>query len=178
MSDDKKQDSVNFPDNLLSEETFDEKICAMTNELAEFKAQANENFNLFLRAKADLENMKKRTDKEIENVIKYSNKKILLALLPLIDGLESRISGNIAEVDREGLQIFYKMLLNLLEEYNVKKIDTEFDLDFDPLKHEVISVVEHDEYDNKINTVLQSGYTLYDQILRYSKVTIFKRKTI
>lgn len=176
MSDEKKKDDFNFTDNVLLKESEDDKIFALTTELEEFKIKADENFNLFLTARADLDNMKKRTDKEVENIIKYSNKKILLSLLPLIDSVEARLSGNVADVDREGFEIFYNMLFKLLEEYHVEKIHAACGIDFDPLKHEAISIVEHDEYDNKINTVVQCGYILYDQILRYSKVTIFKKK--
>jgi molecular chaperone GrpE (heat shock protein) len=67
------------------------------------------------------------------------------------------------------------MLLSLLDEYNVKKVLAEKYLAFDPLKHEVVAIVDDTEYDNQICDILQNGYTLYDQTLRYSKVTVFKK---
>ena len=101
---------------------------------------------------------------------------LFMDLIPLLDSLEACLKNNNIEHDREGIKIFYKMLNSVLEKYNVKKIATEINSEFDPLLHEVISVVENTEFDNKVNTVVQAGYVLYDQVLRYSKVTIFKKK--
>lgn len=155
--------------------TFEDMIENLKKENDRLNIQVAENFDSFLRAKAEVENIKKRTNKEIDNIIKYSNKNIFLDLLPLLDSLDACLN-NINVSNKSDIKIFHDMLLVVLEKYNVTKIIAEVGSFFDPLIHEVISIIEHDEFDNKICNIVQSGYKLHDQILRYSKVTIFKKK--
>lgn len=160
----------------LNNSSENDQIVILKNEIDALNITVNKNYDLYLRAKAEVENIKKRTEKEIDSIVKYSNKKIILDLLPLLDSLEACLNNKDEKNDREGLVIFYKMLLSVLNRYNVEKIDVESNFDFDPLKHEAISTVDSLEYDNKVSEVIQNGYTLFDQVLRYSKVIIFKKK--
>ncbi len=155
----------------------DENIL-LKNDIEFFKNKSKENFDLFLRAKAETENIKKRTDREIDNIVKYANKKIFLDLLPILDSLEACLNNKNEDHYKEGMNLFYKMFNNILEQYSVKKINIGDDIDFDPTKHEVINIVDSNDYDGKISEVKQQGYTLNDQVLRYSKVTIFKKKKV
>ena len=63
--------------------------------------------------------------------------------------------------------------MNFFEKNDVRKIDVTEYSNFDPSKHEVVSTVENDVYDNVISSIFQSGYILHDQVLRYAKVSIF-----
>jgi len=157
-----------------------EKTNDLLNELNKSKNEAAENWNLFVRAKAELENIKKRTNKEIINATKYSHKNIFVDLLPIFDSFESYLENekNKNEKNYTGIRLLYKMLISVLNKNNVKKIEIKKYTDFDPLKHEVISIIKHKIHDNKILSVFQSGYTLHDQIIRYSKVLILKKDTI
>lgn len=175
MSEDKNNidNDNNLENNITC--TSENMIEDLKKEIGRLNIQVAENFDSFLRAKAEVENIKKRTSKEIDNIIKYSNKNIFLDLLPLLDSLDACLN-NTNVSNESDIKIFHDMLLVMLEKYNVTQITAEVGSFFDPLIHEVISVIEHDEFDNKICSIVQSGYKLHDQILRYSKVTIFKKK--
>ncbi|HIH2763518.1 MAG TPA: nucleotide exchange factor GrpE [Candidatus Azoamicus sp.] len=152
---------------------LDEKLDILSNKVKVLEEEVKTNWELFLRARAEVENIKKRTDREIINITRYANKNIFLDLLPLLDSFEASLSK--ANNEDNVYFLFYKLLLNILEKYNVKKINVkEYDL-FDPSKHEVVSIVSNDIYDNIVSSVLQSGYELHDHVLRYVKVSIFKK---
>ncbi len=146
------------------------------SKIENLESKLEETYNLFLRSEADLDNLKKRSSREIEHSVRYANKKFLLDLLPLIDSLEACLNVKCKIDEDNDIVIFYKMLLSILNGFNLKQIIAKPYFEFDPLKHEAVSFVESDEHDNVICEVIQSGYTLYDQVLRYSKVTIFKKK--
>lgn len=147
----------------------------LKKDLDFFKSKSEENFDLYLRAKAEIDNVRKRTDREIDNILKHSNKKIILDLLPLMDSLDSCLKNDNTDKDREGLLIFQKMLKNIFLSNNVNVIDAFCESDFDPLKHEVVATISNSEVDNKISEVLQTGYMLNDKVLRYSKVIVLKK---
>lgn len=153
---------------------LEEKIELLLNKIKVLEEEVKNNWELFLRAKADVENIKKRTDKEIINVTKYSNKKVFIDLLPLLDSFETCLDKK-DNISFDSFFLFYKMLLNIFEKYDVKKIDIKEYSHLDPSKHEVVSVVNNDVYDNVISSVLQPGYELHDHILRYAKVSILKK---
>lgn len=151
------------------------QIEILSNKVKVLEEEVKDNWELFLRAKADIENLKKRTDKEIVNITKYANKNILLDLLPLLDSFEASFVNTSSDNNDSVYFLFYKLLLGIFEKYNVRKIRVkEYDF-FDPSKHEVVSTVDSDVYDTVISSVLQSGYELHDHVLRYVKVSIFKK---
>ena len=156
---------------------INEKFKILSENLIKFKSEATENWELFIRAKAEIENLKKQNEKEIFNSIKNSNKKILLDLLPVLDSLESCLENekNKNEKFYIGLNLIYKMFFLILNKNGLKKIDVKKYTPFDPTKHEAISIINSDIHDNKILSVFQAGYTFNNQVIRYSKVSIFKK---
>lgn len=157
---------------------INEKLKILSEDLVKFKFEAAENWELFIKAKAEIENLKKKNEKEISNSIKYSNKKILLDLLPVLDSLESCLENEKHKNEKFyiGLNLIYKMLFNALNKNGIQKIDVKKYTNFDPTKHEAISIINSDIYDNKILSVFQSGYMFHNQVIRYSKVSIFKKQ--
>ena len=157
---------------------FEEKITNLSKELQKIKTESNNNWNLFIRAKHEIENTKKRFEKEILNLKKYSNKNLFLDLLQILDSLESFIENENNKNNKNyfGNKLLYKMLIFILNKNNVKKIIIKKYSDFDPNKHEVITIVQNESYENKIFSIFQSGYMLNDQILRYAKVSLLKKK--
>lgn len=153
---------------------FEEKIKILSDRINFLESESKNNWDLFLRAKADLENLRKRADKEIVNITKYSNKNLFLDLLPLLDSFDACLEKK-EDISFNTFLLFHKLLLNLFEKYNVKKIDVKENSFLDPFKHEVVSIVNSDVYDNIICSILQSGYEIHDHILRYVKVSIYKK---
>ena len=169
MNNDKKIDKQN----LDLEKLVDE----LSNKLSKSEKEANENWELFIRAKAEIENITKRTENKIINIQKYSQKNMIMDLLPILDSFESCLENenNKSEKFYTGINLLYKMLISILNKHYVKKIHIEKYSDFDPQKHEVISIIKNDKYDNKILSVFQTGYLLHDRVIRYSKVSILKK---
>lgn len=135
-----------------------------------------ENWDLFIRAKAEIENIKKQNLKDIENIKKYVLKDFAKELLNVIDSLDNALEIN-KNIQNDGLDLIHKILINILEKYSIKKIDVKEDTIFDPAFHEVINIEQKCEKENNsILKVLQTGYTIHNQILRYSKVSISKKQ--
>jgi len=168
MNNEKKFDK----DNLDLEKLVKE----LSNKLNKSEKEARENWELFVRAKAEIENITKRTEKKILDIQKYSQKNLIIDLLPILDSFDSCLENdnNKNEKIYTGINLLYKMLISVLNRHYVKKINVEKYSDFDPQKHEVISIIDNDKYDNKILSVFQSGYLLHNRVIRYSKVSILK----
>lgn len=162
-----------------NKEIFDleSKIIKISEELNRSKIEANNNWELFIRAKAEIENVKKRFEKEIINLTKYSSKKIFIDLLPILDSLESCLENENNKNHRIyiGIKLLYKMIILFLDRNNIKKMKINKYTKFDPTKHEVISTVNNNIHENKILSIFQSGYILHDQVIRYAKVSISKK---
>lgn len=164
-------EKLNIEDNNL-----DEVISLEKKKIIEKDNQIKINWDLFIRAKAEIENIKKQNLKDIENIKKYVLKDFAKELINVIDSLENAFEANKENYD-EGFNLINKMLINILEKYSIKKIAIEENAIFDPVFHEVVNIDENSEKENNvILNVLQSGYTIHDQVLRYSKVSISKKK--
>lgn len=154
-----------------------EKI-KLIEELKKKQEETEKFWDLFVRTKAEIENIKKRTEKDIANIQKHSLKIIFNDLLPFIDGFELYLKNinNKSDPTNEGYQLLYKLILSILEKHNVKKMEIEKYTELDPTKHEVISIIQNDQYNNVIDSIFQDGYMLHDQVLRYAKVSILKNE--
>lgn len=155
-----------------------DKINTLNLDLDKANIEAKNNWDLFIRCKAEIENIKKRTDKDIQTYSAFALQNILTDLLPLIDSFELCIKNMKNESEIEGVNLIYRMLINTLEKYNLKKINILENEKLDSLKHEVVSVsyTENDIDDDTVTSILQNGYILNDRVIRYAKVSIIKRK--
>ena len=155
------------------------EVCCqeLTDQLAAAQAEALVNRDHYLRARADLENFRKRAQREKEDLLKFSNETILRELLPVIDNLERALQH--AAVDGEkgllqGVELTLGQFAKVLEKFNVVAIDAVGEL-FDPAQHEAMGQIESSE--QPVNTVvqlLQKGYLLNDRLLRPAMVLIAK----
>ena len=123
--------------------------------------------NQLKRALADYQNLEKRIANEKSSWILASNKNLLLKLLP---GLDSLLLAEIHTQD-EGVKIWIKHFLDILEQEGVKKIETA-GKDFDPNLMEAITTQEGE--DGKVLEEVRSGYMLFDQVLRPAQVIVGK----
>jgi molecular chaperone GrpE len=155
------------------------EVCCqeLADQLAAAQAEALVNRDHYLRARADLENFRKRAQREKEDLLKFSNETILRELLPVIDNLERALQH--AAVDGEkgllqGVELTLGQFAKVLEKFNVVAIDAVGEL-FDPARHEAMGQIESSE--QPVNTVvqlLQKGYLLNDRLLRPAMVLIAK----
>lgn len=163
-----------------TQQMSNEKIESLNLEIDKLNNESKNNWELFVRCKAEMENLKKRTDKEILNTSNFALQNILCDFIPLLDSFELCLKNKNDDslINIDGVILIHKMLLNILDKYNLKKISTEENEKLDISKHEAISVEYKDniEEEDTIKTVLQNGYILNDRVLRYVKVSVLKRK--
>jgi GrpE. len=142
------------------------------------KKQLDEYENMLKRAMADYDNYKKRVEREREDIQRYSNEKLIIDLLPIIDNMERAIESfkdNETFKDYyDGMRIVLNQLYKVLEKYDVKEIQA-LGEEFNPYLHHAIAQVEDDEHkSNTVVEVLLKGYTLKDKVIRPSLVKVAK----
>jgi molecular chaperone GrpE len=144
-------------------------------EAAERKAA--ENWDLYLRATAELENVRRRVERETATLQKYALERILGELIAVNDSLElalKAVDNESAETRAhlEGLQLTHKQLWATLERYGVSAMDPKGQ-PFNPEFHEAVSMLESAEVQpNHVLTVMQKGYKLHDRLLRPAMVVV------
>ena len=138
------------------------------------QAQLNEANDAFLRAKADVENARRRADDEIQKARKFAVEGFAESLLPVIDSREAALTveQNTIEQMREGVAATQKQLLSALERNKVTQINPPSGEKFNPHQHQAISVVPAEQAPNTVVTVLQKGYLIADRVLRPALVTV------
>ena len=148
--------------------------------LLEEAKKGEESWDKMLRSQADLENARKRLDREKQDFIKFANEGLILGLLNVLDDLERSV--NLAEGTKQDLSAFLKgvemilaHLYEMLKEHGVKPIEAEGKI-FDPHLHEALMQVENNELpEHTIVEVLQKGYLIYERVLRTAKVKVSKK---
>ncbi len=147
--------------------------------LAESQELADSHWERVLRMQADMENQRKRAQKDIENARKFSLEGMVNELLPVKDSLEMGLqaaSGEDADLSKivEGSDLTLKMLMQALEKHNVIEINP-VDEKFNPELHQAMSQQEVEGKDpNTVIGVLQKGYTLNDRLIRPALVMVSK----
>jgi molecular chaperone GrpE len=143
-------------------------------DLAELQAKSAELADQYLRAKADVENARRRAEDEISKSRKFAVEGFADSLLPVIDSLEAGLSIKDATLEqiREGAQATLRQLVAALERNKVIAINPEAGNKFDPHLHQAISVVPSEHEANTVVTVLQKGYLISERVLRPALVTV------
>ena len=143
--------------------------------LAEAQAKADENWDRYLRAAAEMENVRKRAARDVEHARKYALENFGRELLAVKDSLEMGLdaAGSAdAEALREGSEATLKLLTGTLERFGVEEVDPEGE-PFDPERHEAISMQPSADVEpGSVLNVVQKGYTLNDRLLRPARVVV------
>jgi molecular chaperone GrpE len=150
----------------------------LQTELAELKAKNADLADQFLRAKADTENMRRRSEEEVAKARKFGIESFAESLLPVCDSLDAALAlqNATAEQLHEGSAATLRQLLQALERNKVVVINPAVGEKFDPHQHQAISVVPAEQEANTIVTVLQKGYLIFDRVLRPALVTVAAAK--
>lgn len=148
-------------------------------ELEAANAKVAEHWDQILRAKAELENVRKRASRDIDNARKFALEGIAAELLPVRDSLELGMeAANNETADlksvRDGMQLIQQMLAKLMEQHGIRTIEPAGEA-FDPDLHQAMSMQETAEQaPNTVLAVMQKGYTLNDRLLRPAMVVVAK----
>lgn len=127
-----------------------------------------------LRLYAELDNYRKRAEKEKIETAKRSKASLVLALLPVLDDFELALKQNDDKNEfRSGIELVYKNFLSVLKKEGLEEMKLEGEK-FDPYLHEAVKV--EDGEDGKILSVIQKGYFLDGKVLRHAKVVVGRKK--
>lgn len=124
-----------------------------------------------LRTQADMHNLEKRTQRDLEKARKFMFEGLMRDLVPVIDSLDQALEAS-EQAEDEGLALVRKLLLDSLGRHGLAAIDAEGQK-FDPEWHEAMSMQPSAEHDpNTVLMVLQTGYRLHDRLIRPARVII------
>ncbi len=149
--------------------------------LTDARSKADEHWDQCLRLQADIENLRKRKERDVANAHKFALEKFAVDLLPVRDSLEMGLAAAQESADaaklKEGSELTLKMLTSAMEKYNIKEINALNEI-FNPEYHEAISMQEREEVaPNTVVTVVQKGYLLNDRLIRPAMVIVSRAVT-
>ena len=151
----------------------------LEEKLTVAEQKAHDNWEKLVRSMAEVDNIRRRAERDIANAHRYALDKFVNTLLPVADSLEHAIALTLKQQDNamhEGLDITMKLLLGALEKAEVKPIDPLGQV-FDPQLHEAMSIQENNEVaPNTVLVVFQKGYLLNDRMIRPARVVVSKEK--
>ncbi|MGA0569164.1 nucleotide exchange factor GrpE [Variovorax sp. VNK109] len=149
-------------------------LSAAQAELALLQARNTELADQYLRAKAEVENARRRADEEVAKARKFAVESFAESLLPVADSLEAGLAIKDAgpEQIREGAEATLRQLKSALERNKVLEIAPAAGTRFDPHQHQAISMVPADQEPNTVVSVLQKGYVIAERVLRPALVTV------
>ncbi len=153
----------------------EKKMQELAEALKEEKDRSEEYLNRLKYLQADFENMKKRQERQLEEVRKHSNERLILEVLGIADELELAIQQtkqtHTVETLLTGVEMTLKKLKKVLELEQVSPIEC-IGQAFDPAKHEIAAKTESEEEEGKIIEEIRKGYTMKGRVIRPSTVKI------
>jgi len=167
---DTEADAVTSP---AEEKSTEERLF---EELLQRQEEARKNYDLYLRALAEVENTKKRSQRDREEYLKYAGTTLIKKLLPIIDDLHralevSRTSRDLDALSK-GIEMTVRSLDEMLKAEGVKAIES-VGQPFDPQYHQALSVEPSEVHpENTVIEQLQTGYVLHDRVIRPSLVKV------
>ena len=179
VSDEIQQDQQHVDAETATEvDPRDERIAQLEVELAQSQGGVRE---AQLRAQAEIENIRRRTEMDVEKAHKFALEKFANELLPVIDSLERALE--VADKENtelasmiEGIELTLKSLLGAVRKYGVEVVG-ETNVPFNPDVHQAMSMIESEDMaPNHVLMVMQRGYTLNGRLLRPAMVAVTKAK--
>ena len=155
-----------------------DEVAGLLQENERLKMEVQESSDKAVRATAELDNIRKRTSRDIENAHKYALERFVNELLPVVDSMELGINASQSAEDieslREGMDLTLKMLFDCMSKFGVKTIDPAGEK-FDPEWHEAVSMQELEGSEpGRVVTVMQKGYELNGRLVRPAMVVVAK----
>ena len=162
-----------------TDEAGEVTIESLSEQIEALKTSAADNLDKAVRAQAELDNVRKRTTRDIENAHKYALDKFINELLPVLDSMELGINAaeNVEDVSslREGMDLTMKMFCSSLEKSGVNPVDPQKGDKFNPDQHEAVTMQEVDNAESgTVITTLQKGYELNGRLIRPAMVIVAK----
>lgn len=160
-----------------SENTGAEPPGELETKLAEAEKQAAEYKDQALRTLAEMENLRRRTDRDLENAHKYALEKFAQELLPVLDSLEMGVAAardenaDVAKL-REGTELTLKMFESTIDKFGIKSVHPHGEV-FNPEQHQAMTMIDSPDHEpNTIIDVMQKGYLLNERLVRPAMVVV------
>ncbi len=157
-----------------------EIFSTVTEELEKARSEATDYWNRLLRMQAEMENMRKRNQRALDNAHKYSLEKFSAELLGVVDSLEmglqaAKQDGSDVKHIVEGTELTLKMFFQTLEKFEIEEVNP-LGKKFDPALHQAMGLLSAAEgiESNTVITVMQKGYQLHERLLRPALVMVSK----
>ena len=147
----------------------DEALAVALLEVEKFR-------DLALRAEAEMQNLQRRTARDVENAHKFGVEKFVLNILPVVDSLEKAIESTGDNIDAiaEGVRLCHKLMVDTLTKEGVEIVDPVGE-PFDPNEHQAMSMVENPDMEpNSVLAVVQKGCKLNGRLVRPAMVMVTK----
>ena len=153
----------------------------LNNQIINLENEKADLTNKVKLAQADLINYRVRKDEEVNGLLKYANKELIVELLPIVDNFERAIKSeqeNVSEEVKkfyEGINLIYKGLKDTFTKYGVEEINRVGQI-YDPKMEEaILTGTDESQEDEVVLEVFQKGYKLKDRVIRPAKVKINQR---
>ena len=173
--------SVDHQDVGKQETPEDQSELSLDEQLAKSQEQASKNWDKVLRLQAEIENLRKRTLRDVENASRGSIERVMMEMLPILDSFELGLDLKTETIDeyktfKEGQEASMMLMNSLFYKLSIETIDPS-EMRYDPELHEVISTQEDDSVEpGYIIKVIQKGYRLKERLLRPARVIVCAEK--
>ncbi len=163
---------------VVETENLIEEMNRLREELEKARAEAEAYKDRYLRAMAEMDNMRKRLEKRFAEEAEQEKRRFLRAILPLVDNLEMVVkhSESDPKVLREGVRMILQEFMRTLEQEGVKPVPS-VGQKFDPFVHEAVEVVETEQHpEETVVDEVQKGYTYKGSLLRPARVRVARKE--
>jgi molecular chaperone GrpE len=162
------------PDTL--DQTVNGELESLSRQLGEYETKLGEMREMMLRERAELDNQRKRLQRDLEQARRFANEKLLTDLLPVLDNLERGLAadGGAPSALRGGVELTLRELNRVAESNGLKAIGTVGE-SFNPERHQAMALVEAEGLaSGSVAAVMQKGYALNERLLRPALVSVVK----
>ena len=160
---------------LAEGESAEGRIAELEAAVAAARAEADKTRDEWLRAKAEMENVRRRSQDDVAKAHRFGQEAFASALLAVKDSLDAALAVENASVEsfKQGVEITARQLDSAFEKHSIKAVDPKGEK-FDPHRHQAISQAESEQEPGTVVSVLQKGYLLHDRVLRPALVVVAK----
>ncbi|ASG67520.1 nucleotide exchange factor GrpE [Francisella halioticida] len=164
--------------NSVEELSIEEQLERSKDAIKELEETCDAMKDEALRARAEMENIRRRAEKEVSKARKFGVEKFVKDLLPITDSIDQALKHEVkleeAVAMKEGIELTAKMLFDILKNNGLEELDPKGEK-FDPNVHEAMAMIPNPGLeDNIVFEVFQKGYLLNGRVVRAAKVIVVK----
>ena len=165
----------------LTEMPVEEEIADLNQQLEDAQAKVADYWDQIVRANAEMENIKRRASRDVENARKYSVESFANDLIPVMDSLEQGIGSITESTDiqavKEGMELTIDVMLKTMEKQGMKQVNPVGER-FNPQHHEAMTMIPSPDHpEDHVIDVFQKGYELNGRVIRPARVVVSQGET-